>query len=82
MDTITYRAPRLSRVKAAIGALLAALAVAAAVQVTTPDSASAMKPQCKSAWMSGWKADEEGREYLAAFWYSVAESCEAGQSSR
>lgn len=76
MDTTTYRLPRISRLKAAIGALLAALAITGVVQAATAEPAAAMKSQCVPIWQRGWDADSEGREYLAAFYYAAAEICE------
>ena len=43
MEMTTYRLPRLSRVKAMIGAALATLAIAGAVQAAAPEPASAMR---------------------------------------
>ncbi len=78
MNTIAHRAPRMSRAKAFIGALFAALALAGAVQAAAPDSASAMRAGCARHWHAAWQAEADGYEYLAAFHYALAGVCENG----
>jgi hypothetical protein len=79
MDTIAFRAPRLSRAKALIGALLATLAIAGAVQATGPASASAMKSTNCWGWAEkGHRAEGEGRQDLADFYYTLYTMCVFG----
>jgi hypothetical protein len=74
MNTITYRAPRLSRAKAMIGALLATLAIAVGTQATTPDSASA-QAACPGILAEGHRLEAEGHQEAADFWYGVWQIC-------
>lgn len=78
MNTIAYGAPRLSRAKALIGALLATLAIAGAVQATAADSAGAMKAQCSIFLEEGHRAEGEGRQTLADFYYDAYWVCLRG----
>lgn len=77
MNTIAYGAPRLSRAKALIGALLATLAIGA-VQVASPDSAAAMKARCSIFLEEGHRAEAEGRQVLADFYYDAYSVCVRG----
>ncbi len=80
MNTTVYRAPRLSRAKALIGALLASLAIAGAVQASAPDSASAMRfDRCYSWGVLAQEADSRGDHYVAAFYYALWEACYLGR---
>jgi hypothetical protein len=74
MDTIAFRAPRLSRAKALIGALLASLAIAGAVQATAPESASAMR-SCDGYRQAGDIANAQGRYSIALTWYRLFWGC-------
>jgi ABC-type glycerol-3-phosphate transport system substrate-binding protein len=78
MNTIAHRTPRLSRAKALIAAMLATLAIAGAAQVAAPDPAAAMKSTC-SHWMEeGHRAEGEGRQELADFYYTLYTICVFG----
>jgi hypothetical protein len=77
MNTIAYGAPRLSRAKALIGALLATLAIGA-MQAASPDSASAMKARCAIFMEEGHRAESEGRQVLADFYYDSYWVCMRG----
>jgi hypothetical protein len=75
METLSYKMPSLSRIKALIGALLATLAIAAAVQATAPDSASAVS-NCSDYWgKKGDMAAIDGYWDLADFYWTIARTC-------
>lgn len=76
MDTIAYRAPRLSRAKALIGALLAALAVAGAVQAAAPGLASA-RPyhECSIYADVAWYWHNMGNKGLEEIYYGKYGMC-------
>jgi hypothetical protein len=78
MDTIAYRAPRLSRAKALIGALLATLAIAGVTQAGAPDSASAAKNQCWKWVEAGYAWEAVGSQYLADLMYDEYTRCIRG----
>jgi hypothetical protein len=77
MDTIAYGAPRLSRAKALIGALLATLAIAGATQAATPDSASAMPrvEACHFFVVAGTIAESLGYQEQADALYAEFNKC-------
>ena len=76
MDTITYRAPRLSRAKALIGALLAALAIAGVVQAAAPGFASArLYHECSHYADVAWYWHNMGNKGLEDTYYSKYGEC-------
>jgi len=77
MDTITFRAPRLSRVKALIGAALATLAIAVGTQAATADSASAQPrvEACHFFVVAGTLAESLGYQEQANELYALFNSC-------
>ena len=72
MTTLNYRAPRLSRAKALIGAMAATLALSGAVQVAAPVSAPAKPPlyaeYCMDIWSSLVNAQENRNKVLEEFY--------------
>jgi hypothetical protein len=65
MDTLSQEPLRLSRVKALTGALLASFAIAAAVQVATPDSALGQR-HIKSQYCQDLIASMEFHQWIGA----------------
>jgi hypothetical protein len=76
MNTVTYRAPSLSRAKAMIGALLATLAIVGVVQAATPGSASArLYHECAYYADVAWYWHNMGQKELEDIYYGKYGMC-------
>jgi hypothetical protein len=78
LEALSYKIPGLSRIKGLIAVFAASIALIAAIQVATPSSASAMRPECNDWALKGDLALLEDHWELAQFYWGVAEICENG----